>query len=163
MSEQQPQPLFTIERVYMKDMSLEMPHAPQIFLGKESPVVDVRLHNEARPLDNGVFEVVLTATITAKLQEKTAFLVEVAQAGIFQIRNFDQAQLDGAVNVTCPRILLPYAREAVTAVMTRAGLPPVLLPHVGFESLYEQRQQAQAAGASAPPPADGVSAPPAGK
>ena len=144
MSEQQPsgqQPIFTIERVYVKDMSLEMPYAPQIFLGKESPTVDVRLHNEARPLDNGVFEVVLTATITAKLQDKTAFLIEVAQAGIFQIRNFDQAQLDAAVNVTCARILLPYARETVSSVMMRAGLPPVLLPHVGFESLYEQRQQ----------------------
>lgn len=163
MSEQQP--LFTIERVYLKDMSLEMPHAPQIFLGKESPVVDVRLHNEGRPLDNGVFEVVLTATVTAKLQEKTAFLVEVAQAGIFQIRNFDQAQLDLAVNVTCARILLPYAREAVTAVMTRAGLPPVLLPHVGFESIYEQRQQggAPAPEGAAPLPAAGASATPGGK
>ena len=162
MSEQQP--LFTIERVYLKDMSLEMPHAPQIFLGKDSPVVDVRLHNEGRPLDNGVFEVVLTATITAKLQEKTAFLVEVAQAGIFQMRNFDQAQLDGAINVTCARILLPYAREAVTAVMMRAGLPPVLLPHVGFESLYEQRQQgSQAPGASASQPEAGATATPDGK
>jgi preprotein translocase subunit SecB len=162
MSEQQP--LFTIERVYLKDMSLEMPHAPQIFLGKESPNVDVRLHNEGRSLDNGVFEVVLTATITAKLQDKTAFLVEVAQAGIFQIRNFDQAQFDLAINVTCARILLPYAREAVTAVMTRAGLPPVLLPHVGFESIYEQRQQGpQTPGASAPPPAAGASASADGK
>src|SRR5688572_17344300 len=150
MSEQQP--VFTIERVYLKDMSLEMPHAPQIFLGKESPVVDVRLHNEGRPLENGVFEVVLTATVTAKLQDKTAFLIEVAQAGIFQIRNHEQKELDVAVNVTCARILLPYAREAVSAVMSRAGLPPILLPHVGFESIYEQRQQGpQAAAAPAPP------------
>src|SRR5688572_2090337 len=152
MSEQQP--VFTIERVYLKDLSLEMPHAPQIFLGKETPTVDVRLHNEGRPLDNGVFEVVLTATITAKLQEKTAFLVEVAQAGIFQIRNHEQKDLDVAVNVTCARILLPYAREVVSSIMTHAGLPPILLPHVGFESIYEQRQQApQAAGAAAPPQA----------
>jgi preprotein translocase subunit SecB len=150
MSEQQP--VFTIERVYLKDMSLEMPHAPQIFLGKETPTVDVRLHNEGRPLDNGFFEVVLTATVTAKLQDKTAFLIEVAQAGIFQIRNQEQKDLDVAVNVTCARILLPYAREVVSAVMSRAGLPPILLPHVGFESIYEQRQQGpQAAGAAAPP------------
>lgn len=142
MSEQQ-QPVFTIERVYLKDLSLEMPHAPQIFIGKEAPTVDVRLHNEGRPLDNGVFEVVLTATVTAKLQDKTAFLIEVAQAGIFQIRNHEQKALDVAVNVTCARILLPYAREAVSAVMSRAGLPPILLPHVGFESIYEQRQQGQ--------------------
>jgi preprotein translocase subunit SecB len=151
MSEQQP--VFTIERVYLKDLSLEMPHAPQIFLGKEAPTVDVRLHNEGRSLDNGVFEVVLTATITAKLQDKTAFLIEVAQAGIFQIRNQDQKEIDVAVNVTCARILLPYAREAVTAIMSRAGLPPILLPHVGFESIYEQRQQGeQPAGAAAAPP-----------
>jgi preprotein translocase subunit SecB len=161
MSEQQQQPVFTIERIYVKDLSLEMPHAPQIFLGKDTPTVDVRLHNEARPLDNGIFEVVLTATITAKLpQDKTAFLVEVAQAGIFQIRNFEQAQFDAAVNVTCARILLPYAREAVTAVMTRAGLPPVLLPHVGFESLFEQRsQEAPQAGT----PSAEAAAPPQGK
>ena len=152
MSEQQP--VFTIERVYLKDLSLEMPHAPQIFLGKESPSVDVRLHNEGRSLDNGVFEVVLTATITAKLQDKTAFLVEVAQAGIFQIRNLEQKDLDVAVNVTCARILLPYAREVVSSVMGHAGLPPILLPHVGFESIYEQRQQSpQAAGMSPPPQA----------
>lgn len=147
MSEQQ-QPVFTIERVYLKDMSLEMPHAPQIFLGKEAPTVDVRIHNEGRPLENGVFEVVLTATITAKLQDKTAFLLEVAQAGIFQIRNFEEKQLDVAVNVTCARILLPYARETVSSIMSRAGLPPIMLPHVGFETIYEQRQQGQ-------PPAGG--------
>ena len=149
MSEQQP--VFTIERVYLKDMSLEMPHAPQIFLGKDTPTVDVRLHNEARSLDNGVFEVVLTATITAKLQDKTAFLVEVAQAGIFQIRNHEQKELDVAVNVTCARVLLPYAREAVSAVMGRAGLPPIILPHVGFESIYEQRQQGEPAAAPQEP------------
>jgi preprotein translocase subunit SecB len=149
MSEQQQ--VFTIERVYLKDLSLEMPHAPQIFLGKEAPTVDVRLHNEGRPLDNGVFEVVLTATITAKLQDKTAFLIEVGQAGIFQIRHEDPKQLDVAVNVECPRILLPYAREVVSAVMSRAGLPPFLLPHVGFESIYEQRQQEAQSGAAAAP------------
>lgn len=158
MSEQQP--VFTIERVYLKDLSLEMPHAPQIFLGKEAPVVDVRLHNEGRSLDNGIFEVVLTATITAKLQDKTAFLVEAAQAGIFQIRNFEQAQLDAAINATCPRILLPYAREAVSTVMSRAGLPPVVLPHVGFEALYEQRKQ-EAPQQEAPP--EGAAATPQGK
>jgi preprotein translocase subunit SecB len=154
MSEQQP--VFTIERVYLKDLSLEMPHAPQIFLGKETPTVDVRLHNEGRSLDNGIFEVVLTATVTAKLpQDKTAFLVEVAQAGIFQIRNLEQKALDIAVNVTCARVLLPYAREAVSAVMSRAGLPPIILPEVGFEAIYEQRQQ------EAPPQA--AAAPPQGK
>jgi preprotein translocase subunit SecB len=158
MSEQQQQPVseqqpgFTIERVYLKDLSLEMPRAPQIFLSQESPAVDIRLHNEGRALSDGVYEVVLTATVTAKLQDKTAFLVEVAQAGIFQIRNLEQKELDVAVNVTCPRVLLPYAREAVSAVLSRAGLPPILLPHVGFESIYQQRQQGTPPGGVSPPP-----------
>ena len=151
MSEQQ-QPGFTIERVYLKDLSLEMPRAPQIFLSQESPAVDIRLHNEGRALSEGVYEVVLTATVTAKLQDKTAFLVEVAQAGIFQIRNLEQKELDVAVNVTCPRVLLPYAREVVSAVLSRAGLPPILLPHVGFESIYQQRQQGTPPGGASPPP-----------
>ena len=149
MSEQQP--VFTIERVYLKDMSLEMPHAPQIFIEKDTPTVDVRLHNEGKHLSEDIYEIVLTATITAKLQDKTAFLVEVAQAGIFQIRNHEQKDLDVAVNVTCARILLPYAREVVSTVMTHAGLPPILLPHVGFESIYEQRQQSPDASGMAPP------------
>ena len=150
MSEQEQ--VFTIERVYLKDLSLEMPRAPQIFLEQETPAVDVRLHNEGRALNNGIFEVVLTATITAKVQDKTAFLVEVAQAGIFQIRNHEQQELDVAVNVTCPKILLPYAREVVSAVLARAGLPPILLPHVGFESIYQQRQQGQQPGGVAAAP-----------
>src|SRR5688572_31267314 len=110
MSEQQP--VFTIERVYLKDMSLEMPHAPQIFIEKDTPTVDVRLHNEGKHLSEDIYEIVLTATITAKLQDKTAFLVEVAQAGIFRIRAAKKGDLDVMINVECPRILLPYAREA---------------------------------------------------
>jgi preprotein translocase subunit SecB len=148
MSEQQP--VFTIERVYLKDMSLEMPHAPQIFIEKDTPTVDVRLHNEGKHLSEDIYEIVLTATITAKLQDKTAFLVEVAQAGIFRIRAAKKGDLDVMINVECPRILLPYAREAVSAVMQRAGLPPIILPHVGFESIYEQRQQGEPA--ASPPP-----------
>jgi preprotein translocase subunit SecB len=147
MSEQQP--VFTIDRVYVKDMSLEIPHAPQVFLQPESPAIDIRLHNETRALDDGVFEVVLTATVTAKAQEKTVFLVEVAQAGIFQIRHFEQQALDMIVNITCPRVLLPYAREAVSSTLGRGGFPSVQLPHVDFESIYQQRlQERQQAGAS---------------
>jgi preprotein translocase subunit SecB len=154
MSEQEQ--VFTIERVYIKDASLESPHAPQVFLQPETPAVDIRLHNETQRIDNGLFEVVLTATVTAKLQEKTAFLVEVAQAGIFRIHNFEPAALDMTVNVTCPRVLLPYAREAVASLLGRAGFPPINLPHVGFESIYRDRLQEQqklAAGAPAAPAA----------
>lgn len=131
MSEQEQ--IFKIERVYIKDASLEIPHAPQVFLQPEAPAVDIRLHNETQRIDNGLFEVVLTATVTAKIEEKTAFLVEVAQAGIFQILNFDPPALDATVNVTCPRVLLPYAREAISSLLGRAGFPPIHLPHVGFE------------------------------
>jgi preprotein translocase subunit SecB len=139
MSEQQP--VFSIEKIYLKDVSLELPNAPQVFTEQEAPSIDIRLHNEVRVIDNGVYEIVLTATVTAKHNDKTAFLVEVAQAGIFQIHNFPQQELEGVINVTCPKSLLPYAREAVSSILGRAGFPMVLLPHVGFEGIYQQRLQ----------------------
>src|SRR5215510_3238042 len=119
MSEQQP--TFTIEKIYLKDMSLEIPNAPQVFAERESPRVDINLHNEVKLIDNGVYEVTLTATVTAKYNDKTAFLIEAAQAGIFQIRNFPQEELAVVINVTCPRTLLPYVRETVATVLARAG------------------------------------------
>jgi preprotein translocase subunit SecB len=139
------QPVFTIEKIYLKDLSLEIPNAPQVFTEQQPPKVDIRLHNEVKPIGNGVFEVVLTATVTAKHDDKTAFLVEVAQAGVFQVRDFPPQELDAVVNVLCPKNLLPYAREAVSAVLNRAGFPAVLLPHVGFEAIYQQRLQEQQA------------------
>lgn len=150
MSEQQP--FFNIEKVYLKDVSLEIPHAPQIFTEKEAPKVDVNLHNEARALENGLYEVVLTATVTAKLQEKTVFLVEVAQAGIFQIHGVQPHEFEAMVNVACPRTLLPYARETISTILARAGFPPVLLPHVGFETIYQKRMQEQQPAGTAPAP-----------
>lgn len=140
MSEQ-PQTVFSIEKIYLKDLSLEVPNAPQIFAEQEQPQVDIKLHNEVRMMDADLYEVVLTATVTAKHKEKTAFLVEVAQAGVFLIRDYPQQELSVIINVTCPRTLLPYAREAVASVLGRAGFPPVMLPHVGFETLYQQRLQ----------------------
>jgi preprotein translocase subunit SecB len=137
MSEQQP--VFTIEKIYLKGASLEIPGSPQVFTEPEPPGIDIQLHNEVRALDNGVYEVVLTATVTAKHNDKTAFLIEVAQAGIFQLRNFPQQELDAAINVVCPKNLLPYAREAVSSILGRAGFPMVMLPHVGFEGIYQQR------------------------
>jgi len=150
MSEQQP--LFNIEKVYLKGLSLEIPHAPQVFTEKAAPKVDINLHNEARAIDNGLYEVVLTATVTAKLQEKTVFLVEVAQAGIFQIHGVQTQDFEALVNVECPRALLPFARETVSTVLSRAGFPPVFLPHVGFETIYQKRlQEQQQAGAATAP------------
>jgi len=142
MSEPQ-QPVFNVEKIYLKDLSLEIPNAPQVFTEREAPKIDINLHNEARALENGVYEVVLTATVTAKLKEKTAFLVEVAQAGIFQIRNLQGQELDAVLSVTCGNILFPYLRETVSNVATRGGFPPFFLNHISFEVLFQQRQQQQ--------------------
>lgn len=154
MSEQQ-QPQFGIEKIYLKDLSLEIPNAPQIFLERDTPQIEINVHNGASPLEQaGLYEAVLTVTVTAKLKDKTAFLVEVAQAGIFQIVNLPPQELDAVLGVLCPGTLLPYAREAVTSLMTRAGFPPVVLQHMNFEAAYQERlrqlQQEQAAGAGAP-------------
>lgn len=152
MSEQQ-QAAFGIQKIYLKDMSLEIPNAPQIFLEQESPQIDVNLHNEARPLgQQGLFEVVLTVTVTAKVKDKTVFLVEAAQAGIFEIVNVPSPDLDAVLSIVCPNTLLPYAREAVASTVTRAGFPPVVLQHMSFETIYQQRQeQMRQQPASAPP------------
>lgn len=161
MSEQpQPQaddqPLFGIEKIYLKDLSLELPNAPQVFFEREAPQVEVNIHNQAAPLTQpGLFEVVLTVTVTAKIQDKTVFLVEAAQAGIFQIRNIPEADLQAVLGTLCPNTLLPYAREAVSSTVLRAGFPPVTLQHMNFEAIYQQRiqqtQAEQAAAAAAPP------------
>src|SRR3978361_1313723 len=125
---QQPQaqqPLFGIEKIYLKDLSLELPNAPQVFFEREAPQVEVNIHNEASGLSQeGLFEVVLTVTVTAKIQDRTVFLVEAAQAGIFQIRNVPQADLEQGLGPLCPNTPLPYAREAVASLVQRAGFPP---------------------------------------
>jgi preprotein translocase subunit SecB len=153
MSEQQ-QAAFGIQKIYLKDMSLEIPNAPQVFLERESPQVDVNIHNEARPLgQEGLFEVVLTVTVTAKLKDRTVFLVEAAQAGIFEILNVPPQDLEAVLGIVCPTTLLPYAREAVASVVMRAGFPPVVLQHMSFETIYQQRQEQlrQQQDAGAPP------------
>ena len=142
MSDEQQQAVFTIEKIYVKDLSLEIPNAPMIFMQRETPQIDVQLHHQGGMLEEGVYETVLTVTVTAKLAEdKTMFLVEVAQAGIFQIRNIPQADLEPVLGVTCPNILFPYVRETISDVVSRAGFPPVLLNPVNFESMYQQQAQ----------------------
>ncbi|MCI3950672.1 MAG: protein translocase subunit secB [Burkholderiales bacterium] len=151
MSEPQ-QPAFGIQKIYLKDMSLEIPNSPQIFLERDAPQVDVNLHNEARPLGQpGLFEVVLTVTVTAKIDDKTVFLVEAAQAGIFEIVNVPTPELEAVLGIVCPNTLLPYAREAVASTVTRAGFPPVVLQHMSFETIYQQRQEQLREQPSAPP------------
>ena len=149
------QPLFGIEKIYLKDLSLELPNAPQVFFEREAPQVEVNIHNQAGALQQeGLYEVVLTVTVTAKIQDKTVFLVEAAQAGIFQIRNVPQSDLEAVLGTICPNTLLPYAREAVAGVVQRAGFPPVTLQHMNFELVYHQRLQqmeAERAAAAAAP------------
>ena len=139
------QPIFSIEKIYMKDMSLEVPSAPRIFLSNETPQVDVNIHTGASVVEAGaLYEVVLTATITAKLQDRTVFLVEVAQAGLFHIRNLPPQDLDAVLGILCPTTLLPYAREAVSSAIARAGFPPVILHHMDFNQVYAQALQERA-------------------
>lgn len=142
--EAQQQPVFSIEKLYVKDMSLEIPHAPAIFLEREAPEVEVQLHNSSSQVSDGVFESVITVTVTAKLKDKTMFLAEAAQAGIFQIRNVPQEHLGPLLGITCPNIVFPYVRETISDMVTRAGFPPVMLNPVNFESIYQQQAEAQA-------------------
>jgi len=143
--EQNEQPIFGIEKLYVKDLSVEVPNAPEIFLEQEAPQVEIQLNSTGRAVGEGAFEVVLTVTVTAKLTEKTVFLVEVGQAGIFRIVNVPDEQVEPLVAVACPNILFPYAREAISDAVTRAGFQPIVLQPVNFEAMYMQRlQEAQA-------------------
>ena len=140
-------PMFNIEKLYVKDMSLEIPGAPGIFLERENPQIDLQLHTQAAAIDEGMFEVVVTVTVTAKLAEKDKimFLIEAKQAGIFQIRNLPAEEMESVLAVVCPNILYPYLREVVSDVAIRGGFAPVLLNPINFEAIYQQqKQQAQA-------------------
>ena len=139
------QPVFNIEKIYVKDLSVEIPHAPQIFLERENPQIDIQLHPQATSVEEGVFEVVITATVTSKIGEKVMFLVEVKQAGLFRIANLPSGDMEAILAVMCPNILFPYLRETVSSLTVRAGFPPVLLNPINFDALYQQqKQQAQA-------------------
>lgn len=137
------QPVFSIEKIYVKDLSLEIPHAPGIFLERSQPEVSVQLHTHGESMDQGYYEVTVTVTVTAKLGEKTMFLAEAGQAGIFRIQNIPEEDMDPVLSVACPNILFPYARETISDLVNRAGFPPVLLAPVNFDVLYQQRLQQQ--------------------
>lgn len=146
MSEQNSQPSFSIEKLFVKDLSLEVPNAPRIYLEREAPQVEVSMNDSAQRVDDAYFEVVLTVTVTAKLQEKTVFLVEVTYGGVFQIRHVPERELGSVLGVTCPNILFPYVREVVSETIARAGFPPVILQPMNFEAIYQaKRQQEQTA------------------
>jgi preprotein translocase subunit SecB len=137
-------PTFQIQRVYLKEASLEQPNSPGILLEQEQPSVDIQLGVEANPVAEGVYEIGVTATVHTKIKDKTVFLVEAKQAGIFEIRNLPQEQLGPIMGIACPQIVYPYLRGNVADLIQRAGFPPVHLTEINFQAMYEQ-QQAQAA------------------
>ena len=145
-SEQAATPSFSIEKLYVKDLSVEVPHAPAVFLEREMPQVEIQLRTQAKHLADGNYDVVLTVTVTARIAEKTVFLVELGQAGIFRILNVPEEKIEPIVAINCPGILLPYAREAVSDAVMRAGFAPIVLQPVNFEAMYiaNQKQEANA-------------------
>ena len=148
MSEQQV-PVFQIQRVYMKEASLEQPNSPAILLLQEQPSVDIQLGIGSEQVADGIFEVSVTATVQTKVQDKTVFLAEVKQAGIFEIRNMPDEHMAPLLGIACPQIVYPYLRGNIADVITRAGFPPVHLSEINFQSMYEQQQAQAEAGASA--------------
>jgi len=139
-----PQPGFQIEKIYVKDLSVEVPNAPQIFTQLEQPQIEVQVTNQAQQFMEGIFEVTVTVTVTARSGERVLFLVEVAQAGIFVLRGIAPQDVEPVLAIACPTILFPYAREAVSDLVTRSGFPPVLLSPVSFEQIYLQQRGAGA-------------------
>ena len=141
--EQAQQPGFSIEKIYVKDASLEIPNAPQIFTDRTQPQVSIELTNVAQQIEENIFEVAIKVTVTSKIEDKTVFLVEVTQAGIFQISNVPAENIELIVGITCPNILFPYARESVSDLIVRGGFQPVLLNPINFEALFAQQKQQQ--------------------
>lgn len=147
--ENQPQtqgPEFAIQRLYVKDLSLESPNAPKIFLENWEPELSLDLATNTQSLGENAHEVVLTVTVTVKVKDKTAFLIEVKQAGIFTLNKFPEAEVKPMLGSFCPNILYPYAREAITDAVTRAGFPQLYLHPINFDALYQQHEQSQKEG-----------------
>ena len=152
MAETNLEPVFQIQRVYLKDLSLEQPNSPEILLNQEQPSVEIQLGVEAKPVAEGLFEVTVTATVHTKIEDKTVFLVEAKQAGIFEIRNIADEQMSTLLGMACPQIVYPYLRSNVADVIQRGGFPPVHMAEINFQAMYEQQQADAAAAASMPQP-----------
>ncbi len=141
-----PTPSFTIEKLYLKDLSVEVPRAPECFLEQQTPAVQVEMGTAAKRLDEVHYEVVLTLTVKAEVEGRPLFLVEVTYGGVFQLRHIPEQEVEPLLFVACPNILYPYAREIVSDASTRSGFQPVILAPVNFEALYiQQRAQAEQA------------------
>jgi len=141
-------PVFQIQRVYLKEASLEQPNSPAILLEQEQPTVDIQLGVNATTVAEGIYEVAVTATVHTKIKEKTVFLVEATQAGIFEVRHLPQEQMGPVMGIACPQIVYPYLRGNVADLVQRAGFPPVHLTEINFQAMYEQQRAAQAAQAA---------------
>ncbi len=139
--EQQATPVFQIQRVYLKDLSLEQPNSPAILTSQEQPSVDIQLGVAMEQVTDGIVEVTVTATVTTKIEDKTVFLVEAKQAGIFEVRNLPEDQMGPVIGIACPQIVYPYLRGNVADIIQRAGFPPVHLAEINFQAMYEQQQQ----------------------
>ena len=145
MSDEQATPVFQIQRVYLKDLSLEQPNSPAILTSTEQPNVDIQLGVGMEQVADGIVEVTVTATVTTKIEDKTVFLVEAKQAGIFEVRNLPEDQMGPVIGIACPQIIYPYLRGNVADTIQRAGFPPVHLAEINFQAMYEQQQQQAAA------------------
>ena len=134
------EPVFQIQRVYLKEASLEQPNSPAILLEQTQPSVDIQLGVDAQPAAEGIYEITVTATVHTKIADRTVFLVECKQAGIFEARNLPDDQMGSILGIACPQIIYPYLRANVSDLITRAGFPPVTLAEINFQAMYEQQQ-----------------------
>lgn len=144
MSENNDKPVFSIEKLYVKDLSLEVPGAPGVFGQKGAPQIEITMNNTAQALKDGFYEVLVKATVTAKIEDVTLFLVEASQAGVFQIRNLSDDPLEMTLGIAAPNIIFPYLRETISDAVSKAGFPPVLLQPMNFEAVYRARKEGQA-------------------
>lgn len=144
MADTQAQPVFNIQRIYLKDASLEIPNAPQIFLETDPPNVEVQLDVQNAPVLEGIYEVTVTVTVTTRVKEQVAFLVEAKQGGIFEIRDVPPEQIEPLLGIVCPNIVYPYLRANLSDLITRTGFPPIHLAEINFEAFFNQRKSALA-------------------
>jgi len=139
--------VFNLQKTYVKDLSFESPSSPQVFTTQAAPTIDIQLNvaNSVLDAEHGIYEVVVGATVTAKLEgDKTVFLAEVQQAGVFQVHGVDDPEREMVLEIACPNILLPFLREAIADIVGKGGFPQLLINPVNFEALYQRKRQAQA-------------------
>ncbi|MDC1311849.1 protein-export chaperone SecB [Burkholderiales bacterium] len=144
MSENNDKPTFSIEKLYVKDLSLEVPGAPAVFKQQGAPQIEITMNNTAQVIEGDHYEVLVRATVTAKIKEATIFLVEASQGGVFHIRNLSGEPLEMTLGIAAPNIIFPYLRETISEAVSKAGFPPVILQPMNFEAVYRARKEEQA-------------------